>query len=78
MAAMDLSWAKNFHTVNIVRWSEPPGPDGFECSTWRVTVGAFGTYVSSNHEDLRTAIDEALERASAEPALQPLLPKARG
>ena len=75
LAAIDLSWAKAFHTVNIVRWSEPPGPDGFECATWRVMVGAFGTYVSSNHPDLEIAIKEALERAAADPALQPLLPK---
>lgn len=75
LGAVDLSWAKAFHTVNITRWSEPPGPEGFECSTWRVMLGAFGTYVSSNHADLPTAIKEVLQRAAAEPALLPLLPK---
>ena len=73
LGAVDLSWAAPFHTVNIARWSEPPGPEGFECATWRVMLGAFGTYVSSNNPDLATAIREALERAAAEPALQPLL-----
>ena len=75
LSAIDLSWAKAFHTVNITRWSEPPGPEGFECSTWRVMLGAFGTYVSSNHLDLPTAITEVLQRAADEPALLPLLPK---
>ena len=73
LGAVDLSWAAPFHTVNIARWSEPPGPEGFECATWRVMLGAFGIYVCSNNSDLPTAIREALERAAAEPALQPLL-----
>lgn len=77
LSAIDLSWAEPFHTVNIARWSEPPGPDGFECATWRVMLGAFGTYVSSNDPDLRIAIKEALARAAEEPSLQPLLPSAR-
>ncbi len=76
LSAIDLSWAKSFHTVNIARWSEPPGPDGFECATWRVMLGAFGTYVSSNNPDLPTAIREALARAAEEPSLQSLLPSA--
>ena len=73
MAALDLSWAKAFHTVNIVRWSEPPGPGGFECATWRVMVGAFGTYVSSNHADLQAAINDVLQRAESDPVLSPLI-----
>jgi len=40
-------------------------------------VGAFGTYVSSNHPDLHTAIEEALSRAAQEPALKALLPANR-
>lgn len=75
LAALDLSWASAFHTVNIARWSEPPGPEGVDCATWRVMIGAFGTYVSSNHPKLRIAIKEALDRAAAEPALRPLLSK---
>ena len=76
LGSIDLSWAKAFHTVNIARWSEPPGPEGFECATWRVMLGAFGSYVSSNHPDLHTALKEALARASEDPVLHPLLPDA--
>ena len=72
--SVDLSWADAFHTVSIARWSEPPGPDGYQCQTWRVLIGAFGRYVSANDPDLDSAITAALRKAGAEPLLQPLLP----
>lgn len=74
LASLDLSWARSFHTVNIARWSEPPGPDGFACATWRVLVGAFGHYVSSNHASLKQAIAEVVEKVERDPLLRTLLP----
>lgn len=75
LASIDLSWAQVFHSVNVSRWSEPPGPSGYECSSWRVVVGAFGRYVSANDRDLRAAIAQALEKVAEDPRLRELLPE---
>ncbi len=76
LSSVDLSWTEAFHTVNISRWSEPPGPGGYECSSWRVVVGAHGRYVSANDRDLRAAIDQALAKVAEDPRLRELLPEA--
>lgn len=74
MLSLDLSWSMGFHTVTISRWSEPPGPGGFQCFSWRVLLGAYGRYVSSDDRDLQVAIKETLSKAAADPTLRLLLP----